>query len=156
VVHCYARSEGVAGVIITKDYPNIAAHSVLSKLMDEFLAEKPIASIQGKTKDNEVPFPKLKEYIVKYQDSNEASSIAKIQQELDETKIVLHKAIDSVCIARVNVRDMVHADPLSGPPKRREARRLGRQERRSQRAEQGLLQDGQEAELLLRRHVICH
>lgn len=95
VVHCYARSEGVAGVVITKDYPHIAAHSVLSKLMDQFLAEKPLASIQGK-KDGEVPFPPLKEYITKYQDSNEASSIAKIQQELDETKIILHKAIDSV------------------------------------------------------------
>ncbi|KAK0623577.1 Longin-like domain-containing protein [Podospora aff. communis PSN243] len=107
VVHCYARSEGVAGVIITKDYPNIAAHSVLSKLMDEFLAEKPLASIQGKTKDNEVPFPKLKEYIVKYQDSNEASSIAKIQQELDETKIVLHKAIDSVLQRGEKLDDLV-------------------------------------------------
>lgn len=99
MVHCYARSEGIAGVIITKDYPHIAAHSVLSKLVDQFLAEKPLASFQGKTKDNEVPFPPLKEYIVKYQDSNEASSIAKIQAELDETKIILHKAIDSVCFS---------------------------------------------------------
>lgn len=99
VVHCYGRSEGVAGVIITKDYPHIAAHSVLSKLMDQFLSEKPIATIQGKTKDNEVSFPPLKEYLVKYQNSDEASSIAKIQQELDETKIVLHKAIDSVGFA---------------------------------------------------------
>jgi synaptobrevin homolog YKT6 len=96
VVHCYARSEGVAGIIITKDYPHIAAHSVLSKLMDQFLAEKPLATFQGKTKDNEVDYPPIKEMLVKYQDSNEASSIAKIQQELDETKIVLHKAIDSV------------------------------------------------------------
>ena len=98
VVHCYARSEGVAGVIITKDYPHLAAHSVLSKLMDQFLAEKPVASFQGQTKDNEVPYPPLKEMLVKYQDSNEANSIAKIQQELDETKIVLHKAIDSVSL----------------------------------------------------------
>lgn len=97
VVHCYSRSEGVAGVVITKDYPHIAAHSVLSKLMDQFLAEKPLTSFQGKTKDNEVQWPPLKDFLGKYQDSNEASSIAKIQQELDETKIVLHKAIDSVC-----------------------------------------------------------
>jgi len=123
VVHCYARSEGVAGVIITKDYPHIAAHSVLSKLMDQFLAEKPIASIQGKTKDNEVPYPPLKEYIVKYQDSNEASSIAKIQQELDETKIVLHKAIDSVCLAAPEyLKSNAILINFAGTPKRREAR----------------------------------
>lgn len=107
VVHCYARSEGIAGVIITKEYPNIAAHSVLSKLIDQFLAEKPIASIQGVTKDNEVKWPPLAEYLTKYQDANEANSIAKIQAELDETKIVLHKAIDSVLQRGEKLDDLV-------------------------------------------------
>lgn len=40
--------------------------------------------------------PQLDEYIVKYQDPRQADSIMKIQQELDETKIVLHKTIESV------------------------------------------------------------
>ena len=40
--------------------------------------------------------PQLKEYIVKYQDPQQADSIMKIQRELDETKIVLHKTIESV------------------------------------------------------------
>ena len=97
VIHCYGRSEGVAGIIITKEYPTIAAHSVLSKLMDQFLAEKPLATINAAKTDNSVPFPALKDFIRDYQDPNNASSIAKIQQELDETKIILHKAIDSVC-----------------------------------------------------------
>jgi synaptobrevin family protein YKT6 len=96
VVHCYARSEGVAGVIITKDYPHIAAHSVLSKLMDQFLSEVPLATIKAANKDGDVSYPALEEYLNNFQDANQASSIAKIQQELDETKIVLHKAIDSV------------------------------------------------------------
>jgi len=97
VIHCYGRSEGVAGIIITKEYPTIAAHSVLSKLMDTFLAEKPLATINAAKTDNSIPFPVLKDFIRDYQDPNKASSIAKIQQELDETKIILHKAIDSVC-----------------------------------------------------------
>ncbi|KAK3357271.1 Longin-like domain-containing protein [Lasiosphaeria hispida] len=107
VVHCYARSEGVAGVIITKDYPNLAAHSVLSKLLDQFLAEKPLSTIADKTTDNSVPFPALDEAIVTYQDPNQANSIAKIQQELDETKIVLHKAIDSVLQRGEKLDDLV-------------------------------------------------
>lgn len=41
-------------------------------------------------------FPELKDYIVKYQDPQAADSIMKIQKELDETKIVLHKTIESV------------------------------------------------------------
>lgn len=40
--------------------------------------------------------PQLKDYIAKYQDPRQADSILKIQQELDETKIVLHKTIESV------------------------------------------------------------
>jgi len=46
--------------------------------------------------DNACPLPQLKEYIVKYQDPTQADSIMKIQKELDETKIVLHKTIESV------------------------------------------------------------
>ena len=43
-----------------------------------------------------ISFPQLKEYIQKYQDPHAADSIMKIQKELDETKIVLHKTIESV------------------------------------------------------------
>lgn len=107
VVHCYARSEGVAAVVITKDYPHIAAHSVLSKLMDQFLSEVPLKTVQAATKDGDVPYPALKEYLNNYQDANAASSIAKIQQELDETKIVLHKAIDSVLQRGEKLDDLV-------------------------------------------------
>ncbi|KAK0621358.1 Longin-like domain-containing protein [Bombardia bombarda] len=107
VVHCYARSEGVAGVIITKDYPHIAAHSVLSKLMDQFLSEKPMATITSAVTDNSVSYPPLAEFIKTYQDPNQASSISKIQQELDETKIILHKAIDSVLQRGEKLDDLV-------------------------------------------------
>jgi synaptobrevin family protein YKT6 len=107
VVHCYGRSEGVAGVIITKDYPHIAAHSVLSKLMDQFLSEVPLDTIKAAKADGDVSFPALQDYLNNYQDANQASSIAKIQAELDETKIVLHKAIDSVLQRGEKLDDLV-------------------------------------------------
>jgi synaptobrevin family protein YKT6 len=66
--------------------------------MDQFLSEVPLATIRAASKDGDVSFPALQDYLNNYQDANQASSIAKIQQELDETKIVLHKAIDSVCL----------------------------------------------------------
>jgi len=107
VVHCYARSEGVAGVVITKDYPHIAAHSVLSKLMDQFLSEVPLDTVKAAKNDGDVSFPASQNYLNDYQDANQASSIAKIQQELDETKIVLHKAIDSVLQRGEKLDDLV-------------------------------------------------
>lgn len=70
----------------------MAAHQVLSKLLDEFTTKNPSAA----TATGPVPFPDLQSYIYKYQDPQNVGSILKIQQELDDTKVVLHKTIESV------------------------------------------------------------
>jgi synaptobrevin homolog YKT6 len=93
--HAYARTEGVAGIIISDhEYPALVAHQLLGKILDEFTSKFP-QSAWASTHQT-VPFPLLKEYIQKYQDPQQADSIMKIQKELDETKIVLHKTIESV------------------------------------------------------------
>jgi len=93
--HAYGRTEGVCGVIVTDhEYPGLVAHQLLSKIVDEFLTKHPVATFRGS--NTKVPFPELKEYIVKYQDPQQANSIMKIQKELDETKIILHKTIETV------------------------------------------------------------
>ena len=94
--HAYGRTEGVAGIIISDgDYPALVAHQLLSKVVDEFLAKYPRTSFSDpNTRENSCPMPELKDYIVKFQDPSQADSIMKIQQELDETKIVLHKTIE--------------------------------------------------------------
>jgi synaptobrevin family protein YKT6 len=94
--HVYGRTEGVAGVIISdKEYPKMVAHQLLSKVVDEFLSKHPRTSFTAAA-PNSLSFPELKDYIVKYQDPQQADSIMKIQRELDETKITLHKTIESV------------------------------------------------------------
>jgi synaptobrevin homolog YKT6 len=72
----------------------LVAHQLLSKVIDEFLAQYPRTAFANSSP--KLDFPQLKEYIVKYQDPHQADSIMKIQKELDETKIVLHKTIESV------------------------------------------------------------
>lgn len=75
--HAYARSEGVAGIIISdQEYPALVAHQLLGKITDEFLSRYPRSAYQGKSA--ECPFPQLKEYIVKYQDPQQADSIMKV------------------------------------------------------------------------------
>jgi len=94
VFHCYGRSEGVCGVMICDfDYPALVAQQLLSKILDEFLSKYPATTIAS---SNTLAYPQLQEYITKYQDPGQADSIMKIQKELDETKIVLHKTIESV------------------------------------------------------------
>lgn len=99
VGHVYARSEGIAGVIISdKEYPVRVAFSLLNKILEEYLVKYPASVIAGATAANAptTRFAELEQYLAKYQDPQNADTIMKVQQELDETKIVLHKTIESV------------------------------------------------------------
>lgn len=115
--HAYGRTEGIAGIIITShDYPALVAHQLLSKVVDEFLASHPRSS--WATSNPTLTMPSLHEYIVKYQDPAQADSIMKIQKELDETKIVLHKTIESVLQRGEKIDDLVaKSDGLSAQSK---------------------------------------
>ena len=79
-------------MITDREYPSLPAHAVLSKLVDEFLVQNPEAGANGTA----VSFQDLKRHLVESQNPEEVSSIMKIQRELDETKVILHKTIESV------------------------------------------------------------
>jgi synaptobrevin family protein YKT6 len=108
--HVYARSEGVCGIIISDlEYPRMVAHQLLSKVVDEFTSKYPRTAYANATKGS---------YIVKYQDPQQADSIMKIQKELDETKIVLHKTIESVLERGEKIDNLVQkSDGLSAQSK---------------------------------------
>jgi len=114
--HVYGRSEGIAGMIISDhEYPSLVAHQILSKIVDEFLIENPASTFADGGK---VPFPKLKEYLVKYQDPQQADSIMKIQKELDETKILMKNTIESVLERGEKIDNLVaKSDGLSAQSK---------------------------------------
>lgn len=115
--HAYGRTEGICGIIISDhQYPALVAHQLLSKCVDEFLAKNPRSS--WATGQPEIPMPELKDYLTKYQDPQQADSIMKIQKELDETKIVLHKTIESVLQRGEKIDDLVaKSDGLSSQSK---------------------------------------
>ena len=115
--HAYGRTEGVAGIIISDpDYPALVAHQLLSKVVDEFLTRYPRTAFVAGTPT--LDFPPLRDYIVKYQDPQQADSIMKIQKELDETKIVLHKTIESVLERGEKIDSLVEkSDGLSAQSK---------------------------------------
>ncbi|SJK98980.1 related to Synaptobrevin homolog YKT6 [Armillaria ostoyae] len=94
--HVYNRggAEQLAGVIITdQEYPVRPAFSLLSKLLDDFTAKVPQSSFSD---PSPISFPDINTCLQKYQDPRQADTIMRVQQELDETQIVLHKTIESV------------------------------------------------------------
>nr|OQO26586.1 hypothetical protein B0A51_06777 [Rachicladosporium sp. CCFEE 5018] len=117
--HAYGRTEGVAGIIISDhEYPALVAHQLLSKILDEFLARYPKTAIEATREGGGLVFPELKGYIEKYQDPAAADSIMRIQKELDETKIVLHKTIESVLERGEKIDSLVaKSDGLSAQSK---------------------------------------
>jgi synaptobrevin family protein YKT6 len=96
--HVYSRqSDNLAGVIVTdQEYPVRVAFSLLNKILDEFTTKVQKSDWENKAAQGRqsgkqvlVEYPQLAEYLAKYQDPRQADAIMKVQQELDETKIVL-------------------------------------------------------------------
>ena len=116
--HAYGSSQGVCGLIISStDYPALVAHQLLSKIVDEFLSQNPRSTYMSQSVTSR-PMAGLKDYIVKYQDPSQADSILKVQRELDETKIVLHKTIESVLERGEKIDSLVaKSDGLSAQSK---------------------------------------
>ncbi|CCF59834.1 hypothetical protein KAFR_0I00530 [Kazachstania africana CBS 2517] len=98
IAHVYARSEGLCSVLVTdKEYPVRPAYTLLNKISDEYLVAHPPATWEKVEATNDsLKMKELESYIIKYQDPSQADAIMKVQQELDETKIVLHKTIENV------------------------------------------------------------
>lgn len=117
IFHLYRRSEGIAAVVVTdREYPNRVVHKLLSQVADDFLTlYTPAKWAEGAPT---LDVPQFKEYIVKYQDPRQADSLIKIQLELDETKIVLHKTIESVLERGEKIDDLVsRSESLSAASK---------------------------------------
>lgn len=101
VGHVYVRSEGFAGVLITdKSYPIRPAFTLLNKICEDFLTQHSIQQIQNLSPQEvdgaNTNMPELSSYLIKYQNPHEADALMKVQQELDETKIILQQSIENV------------------------------------------------------------
>lgn len=94
-VHAYNK-EGLCALGFMDDhYPVRSAFLLLNQVLDEYLKTFGDSWRNAKS-DSTDPWPYLNEALAKYQDPAEADKLLKIQKELDETKIILHKTIDSV------------------------------------------------------------
>ncbi|KAL2653111.1 hypothetical protein R1flu_021239 [Riccia fluitans] len=95
MVHCYNRNGLIGLAFADKEYPMRSAFSVINKVLDEYQA-KFGNSASARTEDNNEPWPFLQEALQKYQNPAEADNLLKIQKDLDETKVILHKTIEGV------------------------------------------------------------
>ncbi|XP_071451023.1 synaptobrevin homolog YKT6 [Hetaerina americana] len=105
--HVYVRADNLAGVLISDhEYPTRVAHTLLTKVLDEFKMQVPPA-LWATATDATVSFPQLNSYLAKYQNPREADPMTKIQEDLDETKIILHNTIEAVLDRGEKLDDLV-------------------------------------------------
>lgn len=96
MLQVYVRADNLAGVLISDhEYPNRVAHTLITKILDEFSAKVPTSS-WATADESTVDFPILPEYLTRFQNPREADALTKIQEDLDETKIILHNTIKAV------------------------------------------------------------
>lgn len=93
--HVYNR-DGLVGIaFVDKDYPARAGFCVVNKIIEDYLASVG-EGWRGATSDREDALPVLEAAVQKFQDPAAADKLARIQRDLDETKVILHQTIESV------------------------------------------------------------
>lgn len=94
----------IAAAILTDDhYPERVAFQIINQMHQEFAknfeTEKVVAAtgtIARHAADQSLPFPKLAEFIKKYQDPKEVDKLEKLKESLKEVEGIVHKNLDDV------------------------------------------------------------
>jgi len=107
VFHAHCREDGLIGLVACdSEYPWRVAFSLIGKMLDEFTTMYPKPDLwTGNEKDT--PYVALKDHIARYQNPEEADAIQKIYKELDETKDILHKNLDTLLDRGEKLDDLV-------------------------------------------------
>lgn len=107
VTHMYTIAGRLAGLMITdKDYPRRVAHTLISKILNEFIDTVPV------TKWTMFPFQeswneKLQTYLDNYQNPQQADLFLKLQAEINETQIILQNSLVDLLNRGEKLEDLV-------------------------------------------------
>ncbi|CDW58913.1 synaptobrevin YKT6 [Trichuris trichiura] len=130
--HVYVRSDSLSGLAVTDaDYPGKVAHNLLSRLLNDFSSQfsSSVWKVQSEAQTQSIDFPALSEYLRRYQDPKTADAMTRVQEELDETKVILHNTIQAVLERGEKLDDLVErSEGLNAQSKMfyRQARRMNR------------------------------
>ena len=93
--HAYNRDGLLATVFVDKEYPARSAFCVLNRLLDDY-GKAQGEAWRGAEQDSTGGDGLCRDALDKFQDPQQADKLLKIQTELDETKVILHKTMDSI------------------------------------------------------------
>ncbi|MCP9258644.1 Synaptobrevin YKT6 [Dirofilaria immitis] len=130
--HTFIRQDGLSGICITDaEYQQRIAFTMLRQVLDDFAANVPpfqwkamenncfnalstpvlkamLSQAQIKT-EKDCTYTGLPELLMKWQNPRKADAMTRVQEEVEETKIVLHNTIQSVLERGEKLDDLIAA-----------------------------------------------
>lgn len=95
MIHAFAKTDGLTGIAVAnKAYDKFVAHKLLSDIVDLVSTKYPKSTWSKATAP--LPVAELQGKFDQFKNSDSVQGISKIQRELEDTKIVLHKTIENV------------------------------------------------------------
>ncbi|KAK6639911.1 hypothetical protein RUM43_008187 [Polyplax serrata] len=105
--HVFVNIDGLAGVLISDhEYPTRVAHTLLTKVLADFASSVP-QNLWSTGNEDTITYNQLPVYLSKYQVPKEIDAMTRIQEELDETKIILHNTCEAVLRRGENLDNLV-------------------------------------------------
>ncbi|CAB3402248.1 unnamed protein product [Caenorhabditis bovis] len=106
--HCYVRNDGLSAVCVTDaEYQSRVAMSCLGRVLDDFTAKVPAVQWAGIKSEKDCLYTGLPELLTKWQNPRDADPMTRVQEEVEETKIVMHNTIQSVLDRGEKLDDLV-------------------------------------------------
>ncbi|CAH8480386.1 unnamed protein product [Schistosoma turkestanicum] len=107
ICHVYVRHDNLCGVLICdQEYPQRVAQTLLTKATEDFSAQYPAATWPN-IADGSASCKKIDEYLHEYQNPSQADGLMRLQNELDETKVILHNTLESLLSRGEKLDDLV-------------------------------------------------
>lgn len=105
--HAYLRQDGLSAVLVAdSEYPQRVAFNLLTRVLADFAEKIPAGSWPTGT-DATVLYSGLDGFLAKFQDPKNADAMTRLQDDLDETKIILHDTIEKVLQRGEKLDDLV-------------------------------------------------
>ncbi|GMS89102.1 hypothetical protein PENTCL1PPCAC_11277, partial [Pristionchus entomophagus] len=104
--HVHVRADGLSGVTITDgEYQARVAFSMLTRVVDDFNQKTP--NWRSITDEKACAYTGLPEFLERWQNPRDADPMTRVQEEVEETKIVMHNTIQSVLERGEKLDDLV-------------------------------------------------
>jgi len=105
--HVFVRGDSLAAVAVSDhDYPPRVAHTMLTRCCEDFAGQISPAEWTGGSLVGGFN-GQLEMYMKKFEDPKQSDPMSRMQNDLDETKIVLHSTIEAVLERGEKLDDLV-------------------------------------------------